>query len=159
MIQSYFQAEKQGGFIAMAIGILACSVGGGVLLSAGAPFYTGLSIPLVAIGFLQIIAGATVARRSDFQADDLEKLLAASAAEFRELENPRMDTVMRKFVVLKWAEIALIAIGLVLILLNQALNFPKGLGAGLFMQALILLLFDFFAEKRGKKYAAFVQNQ
>lgn len=159
MIQNYFGAEQRSGFVALALGILACSIGGGVLLKAGAPFYTGLSIPLVVVGFVQIMVGATVARRSDLQAEDLEKLLANAPAEFREQEAPRMATVLRNFVVYKWIEIAFILIGLVLILLNAMLNFPKGLGAGLFAQGLIMLIFDFFAEKRGKEYAAFVQQQ
>ncbi|HAD12148.1 MAG TPA: hypothetical protein DCF33_06885, partial [Saprospirales bacterium] len=58
-IQSYFQAEKIGGQILASIGITACSVGGGVMLSAGAPFYTGLSVPLVVVGIVQIMTGAT----------------------------------------------------------------------------------------------------
>ncbi len=159
MIQSYFQAEKQGGFVALAIGILACSIGGGVLLKAGAPFYTGLSIPLVVIGFVQIMVGATVARRSDLQAEDLEKLLADSPAEFRKQESQRMEAVMRNFVRIKWVEAAFIVVGLAIILLNKEANFTKGLGAGLFGQGVIMLAFDFFAEKRGRAYFGFVQKQ
>lgn len=158
MIQSYFQAEKKGGFIAMAVGIVACAIAGGVLLSAGAPFYTGISIPMVVIGFIQIFVGATVARRSDFQADDLEKLLAESPAEFQALESPRMAVVMRNFVLLKWVEIAFVVVGLALILLNQETNFPKGLGVGLLVQGLFMLVFDLIADKRGKVYTEFVNN-
>lgn len=158
MIQSYFRAEKQGGQIALTIGILACSIGGGVLLSAGSPFYTGLSIPLVLIGFVQIMVGATVARRSDRQAEDLEKLLADSPTEFREQEAPRMTAVMRNFVRIKWAEVAFIVVGLAIILLNEEVNFTKGLGAGLFAQGAIMLLFDYFAEKRGREYFEFVSK-
>jgi len=159
MIQSYFQAEKQGGFIAMAIGITACAIGGGVLLSAGAPFYTGLSIPLVVIGIIQIMVGATVARRSDLQADDLEKLRAESPAEFRRLESARMEVVLRNFVRIKWVEVAFIVLGLAIILLNNEFNFTKGLGAGLLGQGVFMLLFDFLAEKRGRAYEEYVKNQ
>jgi len=159
MIQSYFQAEKQGGFVAIAIGIAACSVGGGVLLKSGSPFYTGLSIIMVLIGIIQLMVGATVARRSDLQSDDLEKLLAESPAEFRALEGPRMTAVLRNFVRIKWLEILFIVLGLIMILLNQEFNFSKGLGAGMFAQGLFMLLFDFFAEKRGKEYAEFVKTQ
>jgi cytochrome c biogenesis factor len=158
MIQSYFQAEKTGGQIALAIGIAACSIGGGILLSAGAPFYTGLAIPLVVIGIIQVMVGATVARRSDRQAEDLEKLQAESAAEFRAVESPRMARVLRSFTIYKAVELALLAMGLALILLNKELNFSKGLGAGLFAQSVIMLVFDYFAEKRGKKYAEFVEQ-
>lgn len=159
MISTYFQAEKLGGQIALAVGILACSIGGGVMLGTGAPFYTGLAIPLVIIGFVQIMVGATVARRSDYQAEDLEKLFNNSPKEFREQESKRMELILRNFIRIKWVEVAFIVVGLAIILLNQEANFTKGLGAGLFAQGAIMLLFDFFAEKRGKEYAAFVNNQ
>lgn len=159
MIQSYFQAEKIGGFVAMAIGIAACAVGAAVLLKAGSPFYTGFCIPLTFIGFIQIMVGATVARRSDLQSEDLQKLVMISPAEFRALESPRMATVMQKLVTIKWVELAVIAVGLALVLLIPIDNFPRGLGAGLLVQGVIMLVFDFFAEKRGKSYAAFVKSQ
>lgn len=159
MIQAYFQAEKQGGFIAMAIGILACAIGGGVLLSAAAPFYTGISIPLTVIGFVQIMVGATVARRSDLQAEDLEKLFVESPADFRKLEGRRMQAVMFSFVRIKWVEVAFIVLGLAMMLLNPEAGFTKGLGTGLFAQGLIMLIFDYFAEKRGRAYAEFVNNE
>lgn len=158
MIQSYFLAEKQGGFVALTIGILACSVGGGVFLSAGAPFYTGLSIPLAVIGFVQIVVGATVARRSDLQAQELERLYTNDPTEFRHLESRRMEAVMRNFVRIKWVEVAFIVLGLAIILLNKEVNFTKGLGAGLFGQGLVMLIFDVFAEKRGRAYTAFVNK-
>ncbi|MBN8680798.1 MAG: hypothetical protein J0M29_21415 [Chitinophagales bacterium] len=157
-IQRYFLAEKIGGQVAVSIGVAACSVGGGVMLSAGAPFYTGLAIPLVVVGIIQIMVGATVARRSDFQAMDLEKLLDESPAEFRSLESPRMAAVLRNFIRLKWGEVAFITVGLAVILVNDNPTFPKGLGAGLFAQGLISLVFDFFAEKRAKVYANFINK-
>lgn len=159
MIETYFQAEKKGGFFLMAIGIIASAIGGGMLLSAAAPFYTGLAVPLAVVGFAQVMVGAIVARRSDFQAEDLRKLLRESPAEFRQLELPRMTTVLRNFVRIKWIEVAFIVLGLAVILLNESLNFPKGLGAGLLVQGLLMLIFDFFAEKRGKEYFAFVNLQ
>lgn len=159
MIQSYFQAERVGGFFALTIGLVASSIGGAIFLGAGAPFYTGLAIPLVLIGIVQVMVGTTVARRSDRQADDVEKLLRDSPREFREQEGTRMATVLRNFVVYKWVEITFITAGLVAILLNPETNFSKGLGAGLFAQGAIMLLFDFFAEKRAKAYAGFVQSQ
>lgn len=143
----------------MVIGIVACSVGGMVMLGAGAPFYTGFAIPLAVIGIIQLMVGATVARRSDLQADELEKLLGESPTEFRELEQPRMTKVMRNFVRYKWAELVCILAGLALILLNPVTTFSKGLGAGLFAQGIVLLVFDYFAEKRGREYAAFVNQQ
>jgi hypothetical protein len=89
----------------------------------------------------------------------MEELLDESAEEFRLAESKRMDAVLRNFVRLKWVEVAFIVVGLAIILVNDSLNFTKGLGAGLFAQGLVSLVFDFFAEKRGKAYAEFVNRQ
>lgn len=159
MIKSYFQAERNGGFFALTIGLVASTIGGAIFLGAGAPFYTGLAVPLVLIGIVQVMVGTTIARRSDRQADDLEKLLRESPTAFREQEGTRMATVLRSFVVYKWVEISFITAGLIAILMNPEINFSKGLGAGLFAQGSIMLLFDFFAEKRAKAYAEYVGEQ
>lgn len=159
MIESYFAAEKRGGLMALTIGIFACTVGGGILLSAGAPFYTGLSIPLILIGFVEMMVGTTVARRSDQQTQDLEKLLAESPAEFRREEGARMEKILRSFTRFKWIETAFIVLGLAIILANEVINFTKGLGAGLFAQGVVMLIFDIFAEKRSRAYADFVGKQ
>jgi hypothetical protein len=158
MIQSYFETEKKAAFIALAIGLVACSVGSGFFISAKPPFYAGLALALVAIGVIQVIVGTSVARRSDFQILDLQKLLSDAPEDFVQLESSRMEKVMRNFRLFKWIEIALILIGLILFFLNDELVFSKGLGAGLFTQATIMLVFDFFAEKRGKEYASYVQE-
>jgi hypothetical protein len=134
-------------------------LGGCFFLSAAPPFYIGLAIPLIFIGIVQMTVGATIARRTDRQAEDLEKLLAEDPSEFSRQEMPRMASVMRSFVVYRWAEISIAAVGLVLILLNQEVNFWKGLGAGKLAQAMIMLVFDFFAEKRGHQYSAFVKSR
>lgn len=159
MIQSYFHAEKQGGHVALAIGIFTCFLGGCFFLKPAAPFYIGMAIPLTLIGIVQMAVGATVARRGERQAEDLEKLLAEDPAEFSRQEMPRMAAVMRSFVLYRWVEIAIGAAGLMLILLNHEVGFWKGLGAGMFAQAVIMLVFDYFAEKRGRAYSTFVQRQ
>jgi hypothetical protein len=158
MIPSYFQAEKTGGQTALAIGILSCTVAGGIFLSAGAPFYTGLAIPLVLFGIVEVMVGASLTRRSDLQAMDLEKLLAESPAEFKKTESSRMAGVMRRFTMFKKAEMACAVIGLALILANQEAGFLKGLGAGLLAQGMILLIFDGFAERRGEAYRSYVEG-
>ena len=156
MIQSYIRAEKQESYFFLTAGIVACTVGGWFLLSAWPPFYTGLSIPLILVGIIQVTVGATVARRSDRQAEDLEALLAEGPAEFRRQEAPRMAAVMRNFVIYRWVEIGFVVVGLVLAFLNHEMNFAKGLGWGMFGQGALMLLLDFFAEKRGRAYARFV---
>lgn len=159
MIQSYFQAEKRGGYVALAIGIFTCYLGGSFLLKAAGAFYVGMAIPLILVGIVQIAVGATLARRSDRQADDLEKLLAEEPAEFVWQEGQRMSKVMRSFIFYRWVETVLALFGLALILLNRETGFWKGFGAGLLAQSVIMLIFDFFAEKRAQTYSVFIHKQ
>jgi len=158
MVQSYFESEKKAAFVLLALGLLACSVASGFFISAQPPFYMGLALPLAAIGVYEVIVGTNLARSSDFQAFDLQKLLSSDLKAFVQLEAPRMEKVMGNFRVFKWGEIVFIIIGLTLFFLNKEPVFSKGLGAGLFTQAAIMLVFDFFAEKRGAEYTAFVQG-
>ncbi len=158
MIQSYFEAEKKAAFAALGIGLAACTIGSALLISAQPPFYTGLALALLAIGILETIVGTSVARRSDWQAIDLNKMLTSNPIEFVSLEAPRMEKVLRTFQRNKWGELALIMVGLALILFCKEPVFARGFGAGLFAQALIMLIFDYFAEKRGKKYNAYVNG-
>ncbi len=158
MIQSYFNSEKKAAFVICAIGLVFCTIGSGFFLSAMPPFYTGLAVALVGIGIIQVFVGASIARRSDFQAFDVQKLLGDSHEEFVELESPRMGKVMRSFVLYRWVEAAFIVIGIALILLDKELVFSKGLGAGLCAQGIIILLYNYYAEKRAGKYIAFIEQ-
>jgi len=156
MIERYFQAEKTAGQAVLSIGILLAAIGGSMLLKAAAPFYTGMALPFLVIGILQIMVGATLTRRSDLQALDLAQLQQESPDEFHEQETARITRVMQNFTRIKWVEIGLLLIGGWAIWANTVANFPKGLGVGLCIQALIMLIFDFFAEKRSKAYRTFV---
>lgn len=73
----------------------------------------------------------------------------------RQQELPRMEKVMKSFVVIRWVEIGFIITSLVLIFLfrlkiNQA--FWYGFGVALLLQAVIMLGADYFAETRAAVY-------
>ena len=157
-IQSYFASEKKGGYLALSIGLISCTIGFSFLLSAMPPFYVGLAIPLILFGGVELFAGATVARRRDFQAYDLQKLLGNDPEEFVSTESPRMGKVMRTFVILRWLEGVAVVIGVILILVAQDMVFTMGLGLGMLVHGAIMLVFDYFAEKRAAKYSLFVDT-
>lgn len=66
-----------------------------------------------------------------------------------------MKTVMRNFVIYRYTELFLLAlgIGLYIYFIRDFNNdFWRGFGLALAVMALIALTADFFAEQRGKKY-------
>ncbi len=158
MIQDYFNAEKKAAFFALAVGLIACSVASAIFISARPPFYSGLALALLLIGVIQMVVGVTLARRSDFQAEELEATYSKVPVEFVQTELPRMQEVLLRFNRYKWIEIGVLVLGLVLFFLNREPVFSKGLGLGLIVQAFFMLIFDYFAEKRARRYLDFIQK-
>ena len=154
-IEKYFLAEKAESWIYMAIGIAAMLVAFIAFFFLKTAFYKGAAIPLLLIGLLLGIAGFTVNKRSD--GDRIRNVYAVSMnpGELKEKELPRMEVVMKNFVVYRYFEIALAILGFGLFFYfnnNQAQSFWKGVGIALAIMALLAVTADYFAEKRGRIY-------
>jgi hypothetical protein len=157
-IYKYFIAEKQESLLFIIAGVVA------VLLAItfwffikGSPsFYKGLAVPLIVLGLLQTIVGFNIYTRTDKQKMDIAYNMGMEPVNFvKQTELPRMEKVMKNFVVYRWMEIAFIIAGLVLIFLfrlNPDRSFWYGLGIALAIQGALMLGADYFAEKRGGVY-------
>ena len=73
-------------------------------------------------------------------------------------EIPRMEKVMRNFVIFRFTEITLIIIGVILMYGTQQNSLWNGIGLGLFIQSSAVLLLDFFAERRGEVYLEYLKS-
>jgi hypothetical protein len=76
-------------------------------------------------------------------------------AKLKNEEIPRMIAVMKSFVIIRYTEISLFLIGAILCFVfrnSSETIFWYGFGFALAIQALISLILDFFAEKRGQVY-------
>ncbi len=154
-IEQYFLAEKWGGLVAMCIGIIA-------ILAAIICYFTiknnwsnGFIIPLVIIGLLQIAVGYNVYNRSDNDRKNNVYAYDLRPEKLRNEELPRMEKVAKSFTTLKYVQLALLVISIILILwLNDdsKRSFWVGLAMGLLIQATATFLFETIAEKRGKEY-------
>lgn len=154
-IENYFNAEKAESGIFVFIGLAGIITALVFVFFIKGRFYTGAAIPLVLIGLLLAVVGYTVYRRSD--ADRMRNVYAydMNPHELREKEIPRMKTVMRNFVIYRYTELFLLAlgIGLYIYFIRDFNNdFWRGFGLALAVMALLALTADFFAEQRGKKY-------
>jgi hypothetical protein len=157
-IHKYFTGEKQESLLFLIIGILA--IGLAVVfyffLRDNPMFFRGAAIPLAAIGIIQCVVGFTVYARSDKQRMDVAYQVGVEPSGYTKTEElPRMETVMKNFIIYRWVEIAFIITGIILIVLfysNTGRSFWFGLGITLALQAMIMLGADYFAEKRGGIY-------
>jgi len=158
-IYKYFIAEKQESLLFLIVGVVAIilAVVFFFFIKTNPTFFKGAAVPLVAIGLIQCVVGYTVYTRTDKQKTDIAYNIGVEPATYtKQVELPRMKTVMKNFIIYRWVEIAFIITGLVLIFLfrsNPDWSFWYGLGITLAIQALIMLGADYFAEQRGKIYS------
>ncbi len=157
-IYKYFTAEKQESLLFLVVGIVAVLLAFSCwfFIKSNPQFFKGAAVPLLAIGLIQLVVGYTVFSRTDKQKTDIAYNIGMEPVNYvKQTEKPRMDKVMKNFVVYRWIEIAFIAAGVVLVFLfraNPDKSFWYGLGMALALQAIIMLGADYFAEKRGKIY-------
>jgi hypothetical protein len=154
-IEKYFMAEKAESLVFMAIGIAGIIAAVICFFIVKSAMCKGAAIPLLAIGLLLAIVGFTIYNRSD--ADRIKNVyaLTMNPGELKEKELPRMEQVMKNFVLYRYTEIALCLLGIGLMIYfnnKEEQAFWKGFGLALALMAILALTADYFAEKRGGIY-------
>jgi drug/metabolite transporter (DMT)-like permease len=154
-IEKYFTAEKQGSLVFMVIGIAGIVLALVLLIFLKTSFYKGASIPFLLIGLLAGIIGFTIYKKSD--GDRIRNVYAydMNPGELKGKELPRMEKVMKSFMIYRYTEIFLFLAGACLYIYfirDIRHDFWRGLGLALSIMALLALTVDHLAEKRGRKY-------
>lgn len=154
-IEKYFTSEKSESLLFLSIGIAGVVAAVIFFFFLKTNFYKGATIPLVLIGLMLGIVGFTVYKRSDADRIRVTYAYDMNPQDLKQKELPRMQTVMKSFVVYRWVEIVLAIAGIVLFIYfrnNAAQIFWNGFGLTLAIMALLALTADYFAEKRGLVY-------
>ena len=152
-MDDWFAGERGEGFVFMGAG--AVSVGGGAyLLTRDEPFARGAgystlgagALLLTGIGFYMASLGPEHRR--------LTADLAADPDAFLVEETARMRGIARRFVLYRWVEISMVAIGGGLVTWGALDDRPlvAGIGTGLAAEFALALLLDLFAERRAHRY-------
>ena len=149
-IDKYFNGERLESLIFIGIGLITLILGLYFLLSLKKSFYSGMAFydhcaDPIGSGEHDLHKIAKRCRKG-------EELYAIGDQKDRNRRDTSNDKVMDIFKIYKYVEIALIIISILIILLTQHGSLLKGIGAGLFIQAAIMLAADLFAEERGNKY-------
>jgi Mg2+/citrate symporter len=154
-IEKYFIAEKQEALVFLIIGSLAIVLGCILYYFLKSNFYKGAAIPLLVVGIIQVVVGATVYARSDRQRVAIVYAYDMDPGKIKNEEIPRMEKVNRNFVMYRWVEAALLISGFALVLAfrkNPVQSFWLGLGITLSIEAAGMLFADRMAEKRANIY-------
>jgi hypothetical protein len=155
-INNYFNAEKWESLIFVLVGLSAILISCYFLIKLKLPFYNGMSYPLIAIALIQLTVGSTVYFRSPKDIERVNAMLQSDSSKIESEEIPRVDAVMKNFVLYRWIEISLILLGLVMYYYFSEGSFWKGIGLGLVIQSAFMLVLDYFAESRGKVYLEYL---
>ena len=148
----YFNGEKAESYIFILIGVIALAMTLYFIFVLKTAFWKGVAIPFIIVASLEFIVGYTIVTRSPKDIIRVETFIQKEPLSIKTLEIPRMEKVMSNFVVFRYAEIALIILGIALMYSSMNDTFWRGIGLGLFIQASIVLCLDFFAERRGHTY-------
>ena len=154
-IEKYFSAEKSESLFFILLGAAAIIAAIVFFFFIKTNFYKGAAMPLLALGLLMGITGYTVYKRSD--ADRMRNVYALdmNPGELKEKEIPRMEKVMKNFLIYRYIEIAMVLLGIGLFFyfrLDETKQLWKGFGLSLAVIALMALAAGYFAEKRGATY-------
>lgn len=157
-IVKYFTGEKLESLLFLGMGIICVAIAMFLFFALKTSFYKGIAIPFLLVAILEIIVGLTIVNRSPKDIIRVETYLSNNSGMIKTAEIPRMEKVMHNFVIFRYVEITLILLGIILMYGFRHNMLWNGIGLGLFIQSCIVLILDFFAERRGESYLAYLRT-
>lgn len=157
-MRSYFEKEKTAALIGL--GGATVAGGTGAYLATQGDLAKGIGFSLIGVGAIGLVVGGTVYLRTDSQLEKLEKQLEANPLDYKRFEGARMQRVVTQFTILRIAELSILAGGIAttVVGVTQKADLTTGLGIGLGIDAVLLLLFDYFADVRASTYLKQIED-
>ncbi len=157
-ISKYFNEEKYESVFFLLVGVIAIVLSIYFFIKVKTPFYNGISFAFLAVAAVQLTVGISVYFRSPKDIIRVENFVKLEKEKIQTEEIPRINVVMKNFILYRWVEIGLLVLGLVFFFYFKPDTLMRGLGLGLFIQSALMLFLDYFAEKRGFEYVDFLKN-
>ena len=154
----YFNGEKAESYLFLVLGIMGLVISSYLFFLKVSSYWKGFAIPFILVSVLEIIVGISLIYRSPKDIIRVENYIKNEQIKLKIEEIPRMEKVMKNFVVFRYVEIALIFIGAILYFAFANSDFCRGLGLGLLIQASVVLLLDYLAERRGFIYLEYLNS-
>lgn len=157
-IIKYFNGERAESYLFLVLGIVGLVISSYLFFLKASSYWKGFAIPFILVSVLEIIVGISLIYRSPKDIIRVENYIKNDQVKIKSDEIPRMERVMKNFVVYRYVEIALILTGAILYFASSNSEFWRGIGLGLLIQASIVLTLDYFAERRGFIYLEYLNS-
>lgn len=157
-ISKYFQGERAECLIAIMIGIMSVAVALFFLIQIKKPLYNGIAYSFLLMASLEIIVCTSAFIANPGRMKVAKEILQADSVKISTYEVPRMEAVMKSFILFRWVEIGLLLAGIALLITMTPASFWKGIGIGLIIQASQLLVLDYYDERRASMYLDFLRQ-
>ena len=144
----YFAGEKRESMIFTCAGVAAIAVAVWLWTTP----WRGAVYPLVIFGLIHLAVGGAIYLRTDLQVATVEAARQEAPASLRGDERARMKVVVRNFRIYRWVELAVIALGLVLVWRYADRPTWYAAGVGCIAEGAVTLVLDLFAEARADRY-------
>ena len=154
----YFNGERAESYLFLVLGIVSLVISSYLFFLIASSYWKGFSIPFILVSVLEIIVGISLIYRSPKDIIRVENYIKSEQVKIKTEEIPRMEKVMKNFMVYRYVEIVLIFIGAILYFAFPNSDFWRGFGLGLLIQSSIVLTLDYFAERRGFIYLEYLNS-
>lgn len=149
----YFRYERLESLVFIFIGMVTMAAGLSFLMNFDNDILTGAAYPLVIIAPIQLTVGFTIFWRSPKDFIRVQDWVNNSPEKIRAEELPRMEKVNKNFDMFRYIEMGLLTAGIILFLIYRDKSMLIfGVANGLVIQSGLMLIADYFAERRADKY-------
>ena len=106
-IVKYFNGEKQESYIFIIMGVFAFAIALCFIFIVKTAFWKGVAIPFILVALLEFVVGYTIVTRSPKDITRVERFINNEPKKIRTDEIPRMQKVLRNFVIFRYIDIPL----------------------------------------------------
>jgi hypothetical protein len=158
MILKFYKAQKAQGLLFILIGFIAIILSLLLLLNVNNVFSKGIILPLFLIGILQVYFGINTLKNTPIHLLLVQEFVKENIASMSNIEIPfiHKEILFQKKVINIFLFLIALAV-LFLFVFNNTL-FLQGIGMGLFIQSLIVITANYFAEQRSQIYLKWLND-
>ena len=157
-VNNYFYGEKMQCLMGLGMALISLAMAVSFLIFFRTDFLKGMAYPFLFIPTILLVICLGIVLRTSKDINRVNGYYEHQPALIQTQEIPRMEKVLKSFKIVKIVEVCLAVLGLGFLIFASTKPIFRGAGLGLFIQAALMYIFDYFVHERGKIYWDFLQT-